>query len=867
MKTVLFRTAVVSAVGLFLWNCGDDSPGSKPPPGDAGPDANVTPDAGDAGTCSGCTGTRDYDAKSYALRARYDWTKQRLIAEEDVSLTLTKTNTVVALDANVEVKGVTAKGTDVPWAYDSTQKVLHVNLAQVPAEQGAITFVVKYEAPLSRSLFASKGRDGDPVTSRVVFTSSEPDRARNWLVSNDHPSDRALWSAELTVADDEDVISNGERVKDEKKDGSRTVGYRIATPLPTYLMAFAGGQLEHKDRAATATHKPLSVWYRKGLVLDTEAHLSLLAELMETFGKLVGEYPFDRYSVVLLPEFGGGMENATITFNQESSGQGTVGFGLNAHELAHHWFGDWVTMHTYDDVWFKEGMATLLASEAERQHRETGESKNVRLFGRTFGFDPADAIVDKSLTGSAKYTDGPYGRAAWTITQIRARVGEDAFWGSLKGILQAHPAGTLTGEQFVRGFAPKLDDAAITKILATLEKKEPPGVAIEAPAVGDAGTAGDVKLTLSDPSAALLDPIDIVVVDKDGNVGETKKLTPGTPLTVNLPEGSYLVYDPREVHPSWDDSFTVNPTEYYGALSPRMVPMTEGARKQFTAGSSAVQERILLEQQASPAPFEPSAMPSFYDGLDSRSAKFTAEVAGCQWLSRATDKGPWTAALTGIVTKPALNSYNTRLALCGSETPQVWFDGELEGTIDAKNAGRKNYLLSFDYGPTKSFTFASNLAANAPSLLLRDQAVSRLASQAAAERYSKVPDADVPAWQKFFRDHIAETTTQGRLLNVWKGIAALSDHTALAAVGGKLQSVPLSAANQRKIVCEANKVAGSHGDAWEAFRNAAKPWEKLAPDASTALQDPSKCQTTVTAAPEHSRAPQHDAVALERDLR
>ncbi|WP_394832222.1 hypothetical protein LVJ94_37475 [Pendulispora rubella] len=866
MKTVLFRAAIASAAGLFLWHCGDDSPGSQPPGVDAGPDGSGIPDAGsDSGTCSGCTGTRDYDAKSYALRASYDWSKQRLIAEEDVSLALTQSNTVVALDANVEVKGVTAKGKDIPWAYDTVQKVLHVNVAQVPAEQGAVTFVVKYEAALSRSLFASKGRDGDPVTSRVVFTSSEPDRARNWLVSNDHPSDRALWSAELTVADDEDAISNGERVKDEKKDGSHIVGYRIETPLPTYLMAFAGGQLEHKDRAATDKHKPLSVWYRKGLVLDTEAHLDLLAELMETFGKLVDPYPFNRYSVVLLPEFGGGMENATITFNQESSGQGTVGFGLNAHELAHHWFGDWVTMHTYDDVWFKEGMATLLASEAERKHRETGESKNVRLFGRTFGFDPADAIVDKSLKGIEKYTDGPYGRAAWTITQIRARVGEDAFWGALKAILKGHAAGTLTGEQFVRGFAPALDDAAITKILATLEKKEPPGVAIETPQAGDAGLAGDVKLTLTDPSAALLDPIDVVIVDKDGNVGETKKLTPGAPLTVNLPEGSYLVYDPREVHPSWDDSFTVDPAAYYGGLSPRMVPLTDGARKQFTAGSSAVQERILLEQQASPPPFEPSAMPSFYNGLDSRAAKFTAEVAGCQWLSRATDKGPWTAALTEIATKPAVNSYNTRLALCGSETPAVWFDGELEGTIDAKNAGRKNYLLSFDYGAARSLAFAGNLAKNAPSLLLRDQAVSRLASQAAAERYTKVPDAEVPAWQAFFRERIAETTTQSRLLNVWKGVSALSDHTALAAIGGKLQSVVLSASNQRKIVCEANKVAGTHADAWEAFRNAAQPWSKLAADTSTVLQDPSKCTPALT--PARSLSVQHDAVAQERALR
>src|SRR5439155_12267058 len=106
---------------------------------------------------------------------------------------------------------------------------------------------------------------------------------------------------------------------DEARPGGRLVRYEMDRPLPTYLMAFAAGQLEHHDRAGGRV--PLSVWYRRGLVLDPAATLDVVAGVMATYEGLIGPYPWDRYSVVLLPQFGGGMENATITFNIETSGQ------------------------------------------------------------------------------------------------------------------------------------------------------------------------------------------------------------------------------------------------------------------------------------------------------------------------------------------------------------------------------------------------------------------------------------------------------------------------------------------------------------------------------------------------------------------
>ena len=75
-----------------------------------------------------------------------------------------------------------------------------------------------------------------------------------------------------------------------------------------------------------------------------------------------------------------------------------------------------------------------------------------RLWDDSLAFTPGDAIVDDTLHGLDKYTSGPYERAGWMITQLRAKVGEAAFWDGLRGFLAAHALGSATGEQFLRSF-------------------------------------------------------------------------------------------------------------------------------------------------------------------------------------------------------------------------------------------------------------------------------------------------------------------------------------------------------------------------------------------------------------------------------
>ena len=149
-------------------------------------------------------------------------------------------------------------------------------------------------------------------------------------------------------------------------------------------------------------------------------------------------------------------------------------------------------------------------------------------FGVDFGYRPTDAIVDDSLIGLDKYTSGPYQHAAWLITQIRATVGETAFFAGLKKLLVDHgtgdASGSATGEEFIRSFT-DLDEATVQKLVAalpTMADAEARGLDRGAVAAGTT----PVTITLTDPSGIMMAPIDVTVIG-DAGAPTTTSIAPG----------------------------------------------------------------------------------------------------------------------------------------------------------------------------------------------------------------------------------------------------------------------------------------------------------------------------------------------------
>jgi hypothetical protein len=801
----------------------------------------------DAPACMGesCAPGRNYDAISYDLHAHFDWDERKLYGREDIQVvpaSAAAADATVELDTEVDLKEVTSAAGPLVHTYDQTTHKLRVDLTPLLPASGPVAFTVVYEAEPSDSLIAALPATDDPVRARVVYTDSEPDRSLRWRVVKEDPADRALWSVDLEVAEDEDVVANGTRLRDEPvgSAGHHVVAYALDKPVPTYLMAFAAGQITHTDRP-TGSSVPLSVWYRKGLPIQPDDTLDAVADAMASFEKLLGPYPWDSYAVVLVPQYGGGMENATVTFDGEASGLGNVSFGLNAHELAHHWFGDWMTMNRYRDAWVKEGMATLLAAEATRARRD-GEHRG-RYFGTDFSFNPDDAIDDPLLLGLAKYTSGPYERAAWTISQIRARIGEDAFWAALRKVLDEHALGSIQGEDFVRAFAPALDPAAVDQVLASLESHDTVGFVITTAASAGDPAATDVTFDLSDPAHLLLSSIGITVVDANG-VATPSELRPGELLTVTVPAGGYLAPDEGDLYPYWTTSFA-DSMETYASIIPLLIPTSSVALDHFESRSAATQERAI----AFSAPtLTPEQLGDYYDHLDSDVAKRLATFDACVAFSQVApedtaQQAAWVTALTPIVKTPAQPSFTTRYASCGVPLATAALGPELEATAAAVtpgNTARLEYLLGFDYGAEASMAAIGDLATVAPTLRLRNQALSRLAFQAQGY-YSEVPAEQLPVWRTFFLDALTKAIEPNGFLTSWYAEVGLGDTAALPIAAMRLHTIGFDARTQREIVCDAFHLSASDASLFPAFQAAAQPWTSLAPEAQEVLAEPMKC--------------------------
>jgi aminopeptidase N len=189
---------------------------------DSAPRDGSTPDTSGPGGTSGI----GFDALSYELVGRFDWTARRLLAKERVTLSRTSNNDVVELDADVDVKGVMSDdGTSLPFTFAPGVLRIDVSTLHADAAAAAVSFTINYEAGTSEALVGSASRDDDPVTARVVYTDSEPFFGMKWLPAIHKPSDRAVWKVELTVPANEDVVANGTRTKDDTQSGERVVRY------------------------------------------------------------------------------------------------------------------------------------------------------------------------------------------------------------------------------------------------------------------------------------------------------------------------------------------------------------------------------------------------------------------------------------------------------------------------------------------------------------------------------------------------------------------------------------------------------------------------------------------------------------------
>jgi len=277
-----------------------------------------------------------------------------------------------------------ADGTEI--AADYTEVDLEVAPSGVasltfadPVGPGAAVLVIPYTTPYNTKLNSAYKveREGDSY----IVTQFEAIGARQAFPGFDEPRFKVPFALSITAPKDDVVYANTPEVKTETLAGGM-IRHTFATtrPLPTYLLAFGVGPwdvVEYEDLPPTDIRKnpvPLRGIATRGQGKNMQYALKNTAGILETLEAYFGiPYPYEKLDLIAAPEYAfGAMENpGAIVFTEfllmmdenSSLGQRRAYASVNAHELAHQWFGDLVTPVWWEDIWLNEAFATWMGNK------------------------------------------------------------------------------------------------------------------------------------------------------------------------------------------------------------------------------------------------------------------------------------------------------------------------------------------------------------------------------------------------------------------------------------------------------------------------------------------------------------------------
>jgi len=335
----------------------------------------------------------------------------------------------------------------------------------LPAGDGVL--VLRFTGRLNphlRGLYAASA-DG----RRYAFSQCEAADARRILPCFDEPAFKARFRVAVTVRDGELAVSNGPVEREEPVPGGRIVYFGVTPPLSTYLLALAIGPLEASPPRMLGS-TPIRTWHVPGKGHLTEIGLEAAAEALARLESYFGiPYPYGKLDLVAVPDFeAGAMENAGAVFFREtlllldpataSLNERKRAAEVIAHELAHMWYGDLVTMAWWDDLWLNEAFATWMA------YRVVDEWRPEWRMWQGFEHDRTSALALDALTNThpiyadvrsvAEATENfdaiTYEKGAAVVRMIERYLGAEAFRDGVRIYMQRHREGNTVAADLWR---------------------------------------------------------------------------------------------------------------------------------------------------------------------------------------------------------------------------------------------------------------------------------------------------------------------------------------------------------------------------------------------------------------------------------
>jgi len=399
---------------------------------------------------------REVEIQGMVLDITPDFHQRTIRAESKLNFRpIAKPCRELRLDAvDLGIDTVTASESIQGW--QATDKNVVITFATpIPLGKDA-TVTIRYHAEPKQGLYFRTPEMGYKPGDTHLFTQGEAIEARHWFPCFDAPNQKLTSEIVCRVPEGMVAVANGRLVSQSKDSLSGLTAFRWVQDKPhsSYLIALAAGyfrKLEgmHRDVPLTFYTPPSEFNEATNSFRDT-------ADIMTFFEREIGvNYPWAKYAQVCVNDFvAGGMENTSMTILTDgtlftdASENIHSSQGLVAHEMAHQWFGDFVTCKDWSHLWLNEGFATYYA-HLYAGYKDGRDEMLYGLYNDARGVlgaanDTKSIVYREFETPMEQFSYLAYPKGGWVLHMLRSQLGEELYRRCIKTYLERHQYGNVT---------------------------------------------------------------------------------------------------------------------------------------------------------------------------------------------------------------------------------------------------------------------------------------------------------------------------------------------------------------------------------------------------------------------------------------
>ncbi|WP_395495683.1 M1 family metallopeptidase [Acetobacter sp. KSO5] len=462
---------------------------------------------------------------SYGINISTDTDNLKLTGQETIQVDVrTPTEDVTLNQAGLHLAGaVLDNGVKATITQDDTTETATLHFP-AKVSKGAHTLVITYSGPILKTpngIYVDDYTAPSGETKRMLVTQFEVADARRMFPGWDEPAFKATFQLNVTLPKEAVAVSNMPVTQSTPEGTSqKRVSFATTPRMSTYLLALVAGDMKSVQGLADGT--PLAVYAPSGLEGQGEYALHASEKILPYYNSYFGvKYPLPKMDMVAIPGNyqAGAMENwglltyidNVLLFDPKNSTPRTreLIYEVVAHEMAHQWSGDLVTMGWWDNIWLNEGFASWMEIKATdkmnpdwdiwpRQHETREETMGTDALPSTH---PIQQTIHNVSEANSAFDSISYGKGELVIRMLEGWLGEDHFRDGMRLYMKSHAYSSTTSQDLWQALSKTsgLDVGPVARSFT-----EQPGIPLVN--VASACKAGKTVYTLTQSRFTIHDP-------------------------------------------------------------------------------------------------------------------------------------------------------------------------------------------------------------------------------------------------------------------------------------------------------------------------------------------------------------------------